>query len=192
MKNQNYRLKYEDLKLKFHDAVDVAFRLGFEQGAQQAQMQQSQQQAQEAQMQQQQMEQMQQRGQPGQQDLNNPGAPNSSDSEMDQHISTLESMVNKQDSNTPEHADMMKALNEMKTLVEMKKSEKTINAIAKAMKPKFTIGKGANKNLSEHGKKALNDQEKIVEDLMKSFADEEKKASEAIVKTLNFENLLKG
>lgn len=191
MKNQDYKLKYEDLKLKFMDAVDVSFRLGFEQGAQQAQVQQAQQQAQEAQMQQQQMEQMQQGGQPGQ-DPNSPGSPDSSGSEMDQHISTLESMVNKQDANSPGFADMKKTLDSMKNLVEMKKSEKAISAIAKAMKPKFTVGKGANKNLSEHGKKALNDQEKIVEDLMKSFAEEEKKASEAIVKTLSLENLLKG
>lgn len=184
MKNQDYKLKYEDLKLKFMDAVDVSFRLGFEQGAQQAQVQQAQQQAQEAQMQ--------QGEQPGQQDPNGPGSPDSSGSEMDQHISTLESMVNKQDANSPEFANMKKTLDSMKSLVEMKKSEKAISAIAKAMKPKFTIGKGANKNLSEHGKKALNDQEKIVDDLMKSFAEEEKKASEAIVRTLSLENLLKG
>jgi RNA-binding protein YhbY len=190
MKNQDYKLKYEDLKLKFMDAIDCSFRLGFEQGAQSAQMQQAQQQAQEAQMQAQQAQQMGQ--QPGQQDPNNQGSPDNSGSEMDQHISTLESMVNKQDASSPEYADMKKTLNEMKSLVEMKKSEKAISAIAKAMKPKFTIGKGANKNLSEHGKKALNDQERIVEDLMKSFAEEEKKASESIVKTLNFENLLKG
>lgn len=193
MKNQDYKLKYEDLKLKFMDAVDVSFRLGFEQGAQQAQVQQAQQQAQEAQMQQQQMEQMQQGGgQPGQQDPNSPAAPDSSGSEMDQHINTLESMVNKQDASSPQYADMKKTLDSMKNLVEMKKSENAISAIAKAMKPKFAIGKGANKNLSEHGKKALNDQEKIVSDLMKSFAEEEKKASEAIVHTLSLENLLKG
>ena len=191
MKNQDYKIKYEDLKLKFMDAVDVSFRLGYEQGAQQAQMQQAQQQAQDAQMQMQQAQQMQMQ-QPGQEDPNNPGSPDSSGSEMDQYINTLESMVNQQDPNSPETAKMVKAINEMKSLIEMKKSEKIINSIAKAMKPKFTIGKGANKNLSEHGKKALNDQEKIVEDLMKSFAEEEKKASEAIVKTLNFENLLKG
>jgi len=180
MKNQDYKLKYEDLKLKFMDAVDVSFRLGFEQGAQQAQVQQAQQQAQEA--------------QPGQeqQDPNNPAGPDSSGSEMDQHISTLESMVNKQDPASAGYADMKKTLDSMKSLVEMKKAENAISGIAKAMKPKFTIGKGANKNLSEHGKKALNDQEKIVEALMKSFQDEETKASETIIKTLNFENLLKG
>jgi type II secretory pathway pseudopilin PulG len=156
MKNQDYKIKYADLKLKFHDAVDVAFRLGFEQGAQSAQMQQAQQQAQDAQMQQQQMAQMQaQGGQPGQdpnappgQDTNNPGSPDGSGSEMDQHINTLESMVSKQDPGSPEVAGMMKTLNEMRSLIEMKKSENAISAIAKAMKPKFTIGKGANKNLS--------------------------------------------
>lgn len=192
MKNQEWKLKYQDLKLKFHDAVDVAFRLGFEQGAQSAQMQQAQQDKADAQQAEQMQMQGQMQGQQPGQDPNNPGSPDSSGSEMDQHISTLESMVNKQDPNSPETANMMKTLNEMKSLVEMKKAEKSINAIAKAMKPKFTIGKGANKNLSEHGKKALNDQEKIVNELMKSFEDEEKKASEAIVKTLDFENLLKG
>lgn len=192
MKNQDYKLKYQDLKIKFHDAIDVAFRLGFEQGAQSAQMQQAQQQAQEAQMQQQQMMQMQRQPGQEQQDPNNPAAPDSSGSEMDQHINTLESMVNQQDPASSQYADMKKTLDSMKSLIEMKKSEKAINAIAKAMKPKFTISKGANKNLSEHGKKALNDQEKIVDELMKSFQDEEKKAAETIIKTLNFENLLKG
>ena len=47
----DYRAKYMDLKTKFQETVDLAWRLGFEQGAQQAQLDQvAQQQAQADQM----------------------------------------------------------------------------------------------------------------------------------------------
>ena len=195
MKNQQWELKYKDLKLKFHDAVDVAFRLGFEQGAQQAQVQQSQQAeaaAQQAAMQPGQDP----NAQPGQ-EMNNPESPDGS--ELDQHIGQLENMLGQSKPGSTEQTDLQKSLNgikefqnSLKQAHELRKSEQAIAAISKAMKPKFTIGKAATKNLSAPAVKALNMQEQIVEDLMKSMDEEEKKAAEAINKTLNLEQLLKG
>jgi hypothetical protein len=196
MKNQDWKLKYSDLKLKFHDAVDVAFRLGYEQGAQGAQMQQAQQQQAEAQAAQQQAA---MGGQPGQ-DMNNPESPDGSNgSELDSHINQLEGMLGQSKPGSMEQEGLQKSIAgikefqlDLKQKYEMKKAEKAINSIGNSMKPKFAFSKSATKNLSESGKKALNDQEKIVDELMKSFSEEEKKAAEAINKTLSFEQLLKG
>jgi hypothetical protein len=198
MKNQDWKLKYSDLKLKFHDAVDCAFRLGMEQGLQQGQMQAQQQQQADAQQQQAAM-----MGQQPGQDPNDPnaqpGQEQSDGSELDQHIGQLESMLQGSQPGSSEQEGLQKSLagikafqSSLKQSYDLRKSEKTIAAIGKSMKPTFTLSKAATKNLSEHGKKALSMQEQIVDELMKSMAEEEKKATEAITKTLNFEQLLKG
>lgn len=191
MKNQQWELKYKDLKLKFHDAVDCAFRLGMEQGMQTAQTQQ----AQQSQM----AAQQPQPGQEGQiggpeqmeQDTGTDG------SELDQHIGTLESMLQKSDPTSSEALSLKKSLegikaykNTLKQTYDLKKSERAISAIGKAMKPAFTMSKTATKNLSEHGKKALNMQEQIVSDLMKDFQDQQDILSQEVNKTLSFEHLL--
>jgi len=191
MKNQDWKLKYQDLKLKFHDAVDVSFRLGYEAGAQGAQLQQAQQDQAAAQAQAGQM------GGTGE-DPNaqmEPGADQSDGSELDQHIGTLEGMLNQSKPGSPEQAGLKKSLDflfGLKQKHELRKSEQAIKAIGKAMKAPFTLGKAATKNLSESGKKALSMQEQIVADLMKSMDEEEAKAKEAITKTLNLEQLIKG
>ena len=192
MKNQDWKLKYEDLKLKFMDAVDVSFRLGFEQGAQQVQLQQAQAALQP------------QPGMPGQEQ---PGEQSGDSgqleqqpdgSELDQHIATLESMVGQAQPNSPEQQQMQKSLDgikafqhSLKQASELRKSEKAIAGIAKSLKAPFTLSKAATKNLSPNGKKALSMQEQIVEDLMKSMEEEEKKVAESINKTLSLEQLLK-
>ena len=109
MKNQDWKLKYQDLKLKFMDAVDVSFRLGMEQGLQQAQMQQAQQQQADAQAAQQ-AAMGQQPGQPGQegQDMNSPESPDGS--ELDSHIGQLEGMLNKSKQGSPEQGALQKSL----------------------------------------------------------------------------------
>lgn len=184
MNNQDYKLKYQDLKLKFMDAVDVSFRLGFEQGAQSAQLQQVQQAAQQDQM-----------GQPGQE---MPGQEQSNGSELDQHIGTLEGMLKQSKPGSEEQAGLQKSLSGIKEFQsnlrqasDLRKSERAITYIGKAMKAPFTLSKAATKNMSEPAKKALNMQEQIVEDFMKSFSEEEQKVKESITKTLNFEQLLK-
>jgi hypothetical protein len=203
MQNQKWKLKYQDLKLKFMDAVDVSFRLGFEAGAQNAQVQQAQQQQADAQAAQQAAAMGQQPGQPGQ-DPNDPNAQPGQEigqdgSELDSHISQLEGMLGSAKPGSPEQQTLQKSLDgikafqsSLKQTYELKKSEQAIKAIAKSMKSPFTLGKQATKNMSQPAKTALSMQEQIVSELMKSMADEEAKASEAITKTLSIEQLLKG
>lgn len=199
MNNADYKLKYQDLKLKFHDAVDVAFRLGFEQGAQQAQVQQAQQQQADAQAAQQAAAMGQ--GQPGEPsgDSGQFGEEPSNGSELDQHIGQLESMLGQSKPGSLEQAGLQKSLegikafqNDLRQKYELHKSEKAIKAISKSLKTPFTLSKTTIKNLSQPAQKALNMQEQIVADLMKSMADEELKAKEAISKSLNLEQILKG
>ena len=196
MKNQDWKLKYQDLKLKFADALDVSFRLGFEQGAQNAQVQQAQQAEAAAQQ-----AQMGQSGQdpnapPGQE---MPGQEQSDGSELDQHIGQLEGMLQGSKPGSPEQASLQKSLTGIKAFQkslkdssDLRKSEQAIAAIGKTMKPVFTIGRGATKNMSEPAKKALNMQEEIVSTMMKSWEEEEKIAAESVNKILNLERLLKG
>lgn len=198
MKNQDYKLKYEDLKLKFMDAVDVSFRLGMEQGLQQAQIQQAQQQQADAQAAQQAAAMGQNPNQPGQEG-GMPGEEQTDGSELDQHINTLESMLGQSKPGSPEQQGLQKSLdgikmfkNNLKQKFELKKSEEAIKAIGKAMKVPFTLSKAATKNMSEPAKKALNMQEQIVSELMKSMAEEEAKVTASITKTLDFEQILKG
>lgn len=199
MKNQDWKLKYQDLKLKFMDAVDVSFRLGMEQGLQQAQMQQAQQQQADAQAAQQ-AAMGQQPGQPGQegQDMNSPESPDGS--ELDSHIGQLEGMLNKSKQDSPEQGALQKSLDGIKAFQsnlrqasELRKSERAIKAIGKAMNiAPFTLSKAATKNMSQSAQKALNMQEQMVADLMKAMEEEEAKAAESITKTLDFEQLIKG
>lgn len=212
MKNSqlNYKNKYLELRSKYINDLDMAFRLGVEQGMQQAQQQQAldaQQQANELEMAQTQgmsngmgdePGQPQEPGAEGQESgVNNPQSPgieNQSGSELDQHINKLEGMLGK-DTNP----EVQKSLNEIKSLrkaekfaIEMKKSEKTITGIAKALhKPAFKIGVQATNNLTDSAKKAVTLQHKIVDDIMKAWDGEKNKAEKDITKILNIEGLLK-
>ena len=197
----DYKSKYKELKLKFKDTADLAFRLGVEEGMRQGQVQQAQQ-AQASAEQAAQASQM--GGQPGQfgepsGDSGQLGQEGTDGSELDQHIGTLEGMLGQQTPGSPEQQQLQKSLNgikafkaDLKQKYDLRKSEQAIAAIGKAMKPAFTLSKAATKNLSEPAKKALSMQEQIVKDLMKSMDDEETKAKESIEKTLNLEQILKG
>lgn len=205
----NYKQKYQELKMKFMESVDAAFRLGFEQGSvqgmQDAQMQQQQaQQEQEAAMAGQQPGQGQgSEGSPaGAEQMANPNgggiedvpdSENPAGTELDQHIAKLESMVSKSEASP---ADIAKAVHDLKQYrvqtVEMKKSTQAIKGIAKALhKPAFKIGQQASHNMTSNAKAAVGMQEKIVTDIMKSWEDEEKRASSSIQKILNVEGLAK-
>ena len=207
MSNQiNYKQKYMELKSKFMSSVDEAFRLGFEQGAQQEQQNQmAQQQQQQQELQAAQAAGMNQ-GQPGQPGVPNEdpsqeappqGAPDSQGgSELDQHIAQLESMLGKSEISGD---DLKKALADLKSLQaknhlesELKKSAKAIPAIAKALhKPAFKIGVQASHNMNSNAKSAVNMQEKIVTDIMKAWADEEQTASSKIADVISVEGLSK-
>lgn len=212
----NYKKKYLELRSKYINDLDMAFRLGAEQGQQQAQQQQAldaEAQAREDQMQMAQIEagaqngdQPGQPGQPGESSSpEQPGQPsaggempNAQPSELDQHIGKLESMISSP-SSSDNSEEIKKALSDIITLrkaekmaVEMRKSEMAIQGIAKALhKPSFKIGVQASHNLTNNAKQAVTLQHKIVNDVMKSWADEEKKATNQIESILNIEGLLK-
>lgn len=212
MSNQvNYKQKYEELKMKFMESVDSAFRMGFEQGAvqgmQDAQMQQQMQAQEQAQMGGDQSgigqgqgsegspagaEQMANPNGGGIEDV--PDSENPAGSELDQHIAKLESMVSKAEASP---ADLAKAISELQSLRkaesakitfnrEMKKSYAAIPGISKALhKPAFKLGVQASHNMNSNAKQAVGMQAKIVEDIMKSWEEEEKSATSDIQKILN-------
>ena len=193
MQNQDYKLKYKDLKLKFMDAVDVAFRLGIEQGLQQAQIQQlQQQQAQQEQM-------AQQQGQPGQEQEDHSQEQGPQDdqdgSELDSHINELESMLHKTETSSPEYAVLSKSITGMKSMqAKMKKkhADKMIHSIGRAMKKPFIIGEKAQRNMSEPAKKSLNMQEELVKNIIDGWQKEEQDVFAKVTKTLGVEGILKG
>jgi hypothetical protein len=201
----NWKNKYLELRSKYINDIDMAFRLGYEQGMQGAQQQQ----AQEQKTQMEQAQQLQAQGlngdngegkaprlgdeggeieQPGQ----SPGTEQSS--ELDQHIGKLETML----SSTPD-AEIKKSLQALVTLrkaekeaMELKKSAAAIPGIIKALhKPSFKLGVTAAHNLTENSKKTITLQHKIVNDIFKSWQTEEAKASKDIIATIQAEALLK-
>lgn len=189
MSENNYKLKYEELKLKFVDSMDMAFRLGYEQGAKEAQLEQLMQaqamQAQAMQNQATQEDAQQAEQEPEVAEVHENG------SELDHHIAELESLINKSEV-SPQ--DLKKTLEGLKTFSkvkkennELKRSEKAVKALAKHME----LGKQAKVNLNVQQKNALTLQHKIVNDIMKSWEDQEKKAEKDITNTLAIEGLLK-
>lgn len=199
MNEINYKMKYQELKSKFMSAVDSAFRLGFEQGMKEEQM---------SQMAQAQQQAMNQPGIPGQEDgTEQAEVPQGAEqeqvqeisahpegSELDQHIAKLESMLGKSEI---KEEDLKKAIEDFKNFqamrkqeMELKKSAQAIKGISKALhKPKFKMSVQASHNLKDASKKAVTMQEKIVKDIMKSWAEEEKKASDGIQGILKIEGL---
>lgn len=192
---QDYKMKYKELKLKFKETVDLAFRLGVQEGMRQGELQQ----AQQAQMAAQQAAAGGMPGQEGAPGQEMPGQGPADGSELDQHIGTLESMLQKADPTSSEALSLKKSLDgikafkmSLKQASDLRKSEAALTAIGKAMKTPFTLGKAATKNMTETAKSALNSQEQILDNVMKSFAEEEQRATEAIKKTLSLEQVLKG
>lgn len=205
MSKIDYKQKYMELKMKYMEAVDQAFRLGFEQGqVQEQQNQMAMQQQQQADLQAAMAGQP--PGAPGQDPNAQPGAPGAPDetapgqnpagTELDQHIAKLESMMGSKEAKPEEIA---KALTELKAYradqlqqIELKKSSMAISGIAKALhKPAFKIGSQASVNMTDNAKRAVGMQHRIVEDVMKSWSEEESKASKEISKVLSVEGLTK-
>lgn len=212
MSNQiNYKQKYQELKMKYMESVDAAFRLGYEQGQVQATQDAAQQQQQQAQEQQQQAgqgfgaegspagteQQANPNGeQPGGSDIQ-PDSENPAGSELDQHIEKLESMLKSDSPANP--ADLILLTGKiqnlrksMKEAAELRKSSLAIPAIARNLhKPAFKIGVQASHNMNDNAKRAVGMQEKIVTDIMKSWEEEENRASKSIKQILSVENLSK-
>lgn len=195
-----YKNKYAELRAKYLNDLDMAFRLGFEQGQQQAvQDQMAQQQQQQAEMEAAQA-QAAAMGQPGQEGTPVEGQPQEMQlgqegmegqpTELDQHIAKLESMIQKS-----EDADLKKSLQELVTVrkaelqaIQLKKGEQAIKGIVKALhKPAFKLGVQASHNLNSNAKAAVSMQHKIVNDLMAKMEAEEKRAGSDISKLLDLE-----
>lgn len=212
----NYKNKYMELRAKYMNDLDMAFRLGFEQGGQQAQQDQMAQQQADAQAMQQAAMSGQggeegggfpgqdgggeQPSQPGQEPGAAPGQPGqpseAGGSELDQHIGKLESMLNKPGAKPEEIQKSMQGLialrkAELQT-IELRKSAAAIPAIAKALhRPKFKMNAVASHNLKDNAKQAVSLQHKIVSDVMNKMELEEKRATTDISKLLEVEGLTK-
>lgn len=202
MSEINWKSKYDALKAKFMESVDMAFRLGHEQGQQEALMDQM------AQSQQQQADEMAQQsgmqgeGQPGDEQGQEadgqepPVSAHPGGSELDQHISQLEGMLGKGEVDMAAIIKSVKGFREFQKSAklnnDLKKSHQAIKGISKAMhKPAFKISQQANHNLSSSAKKAVGMQQKIVEDIMQSWDTETKKVGGDILSQLKVEGVIK-
>lgn len=197
----NYKMKYSELKQKFMNSVDMAFRLGFEEGAKQEQQNQMAQQQQQAQLaaanaNKAQPEEDGAAPEEGSQEPEQSDSQNPEGSELDQHIAKLESMLGKSEVSGD---DLKKALDEVKSLQasiklnnDLKKSARAIPEIAKALhKPSFKLGQVASHNMNSNAKAAVTMQHKIVSDMMDQWAQEEQKSSKDIKQILNLEGLIR-
>ena len=213
----NYKKKYLELRTKYIADLDMAYRLGFEAGGQQAQQQQAIEtdaQNQQAEMQRQglQAEAMGQNGAPKENEMGahvggqpgkvseNPsqeGQPmngsSGNGSEIDQHISKLQGMLGK--GHSPQIQKSLDAIIDLrkkeKLAYDLQKGQEAISGIAKALhKPAFKIGAQANHNMDDNAKRSLSLQHKIVSDVMKSWQEEEAKASSDIKNILKIDGVL--
>lgn len=188
----NYKLKYNELKLRFISALDVSFRTGYEAGSQAAQIEAQQQQMQ---MQADQAAQAQQQpGQPGEeqpedgqeqpQDQQHPEG-----SELQRHIDELESMVKKSEI-TP--MDLKKSLDSLKAYKSNMDLNKSLANIRKIKMPRtpLVLSKTAAHNMPEASQKALTAQETLVSEIMTEWGKQEAKASKSIFETLAEEGLV--
>jgi hypothetical protein len=199
----DYKKKYQDLRGRFINSMDSAFRMGYEKGANDAKQEQAAMQMQQAQqMQAQQMQMGQQQGQPGQ-----PGAdeqaqmeqaqaeqaqggdasaqPAQGQEELDQYIAELEGLVNKSDASP---ADLKKSLEKIKnfqTFAKMNSKFKPMN------KSSLSIPQQAAANLTAASKRELGLQEKIISDIMSKWELESSKSTSEAMQVLGTEALVK-
>jgi hypothetical protein len=166
MNGIDYKKKYMDLRAQMVSSMDLAFRMGYEQGSKEAQMQAAQQQA----MAQQQMAAQQQPGQPG------AGQQPGQAEELDQYIAELEGLVNK---NEISQDDLKKSLDKIKTFQTFSK-----------MKP-IKIGNIASANMGAQTKKELSMQEKVIEGIMLKWEKEAPNAASDILSAVSTEALTK-
>lgn len=203
------------------ESVDVAFRLGYEQGAQAAQMQQMQDQAQQMAEQQAQEAQMAANGmgpdgqpQPGQEGGDS-GAQIQEDSrgvgqqaqgaggtqaqggsELDQHIGELEGLMAKAEYGTENWEVLKKSLDGLKNIkvsFDLKKNEALIKSIGENLRKKkpLVLNPRAKHNLGEPQKAALSLQHKIVGEIMDTWDKEAKGIPTQITEILQSEGLSK-
>lgn len=201
----SFKAKYLELRSRYMNDVDIAFRLGFEQGAQQAQQQS----ALDAQAKNREMG-----HQHGIEKLSSPTTESGSQelkpeggespdtgmqqpdqgSELDQHINKLQGMLgSSEDPEIKKSLDAILSIRKSeKFALDMKKSESAIAGIAKALhKPAFKMGVQAQHNMDTNAKQALTLQHKIVDDVFKAWQTEQDKGSKDILQILDVENVTK-
>jgi len=198
MKNQavDYRRKYMELRAKFLSSLDMAFRMGYEEGGKDAQIDQAMA-AMQPQIDPETGQPIQgapgQPGQPGQQ------GPEPMPEEMDQHIAELEQAVQKAEraggdlsKSEFDLASIKKALGGIKAYKEHASLAKSLKSIRQlgALTRSRQLGLSAQRNLDHHSKIAVSMQNKIVTDVMKKWEEQESKTTKEIANTLGVEGLL--
>ena len=207
IKETDYKKKYNEMKSKLVNFVDLAFQQGYQQGQLDAQAQQIQQQQQELQMQQQaQMQQeamlAQASGQQGQPQVGGPEQPQGGEMPPEAGQPTQEELEQmqaqglqpegQQGISQPESANVVdQYLEEIESLVNKSDFsptdlQKSLSGIVSELKKAKTFGYSQSyiHNLPEQSKKSLSMQEKILEDVMKSFDAESQAAALTIDKAI--------
>lgn len=192
----DYKKKYEDLRSRYIQSLDVAFRTGYEQGFNESQNQaMAQQAAQQSQM----MGAMQSQAGMPQQDQG--GAPQDQagtvevpsgqeqsaqgQDELDEAISTLEQLVNKSE---PSIGDLKKSIEMIKSEhlhKKLMKKTKSIDITPKQYSTSYKV------NLPENSKAAVAMQQKIVDDILRKWEQEQGQSSRDITQVLSTEALTK-
>jgi len=189
----DYRAKYMDLKTKYQETVDLAWRLGYEQGLRDAQVDQAQNDA---------MAQAQagtpQPGQEGEAESAESAqsvSQNPNGDELDSHIARLESMLGKSEISPMDLGDLKKTLSDIRSLqvqLNLTKSLDSIKNIKMApLKKSTNFSPRVQANLPEPAKKALSLQEKIVNDVFSKWEKDEQKVASDINSILNIDGIVK-
>jgi hypothetical protein len=194
----DYKKKYMDLRARFVEALDIAFRTGYEQGSNETQVQNM---AQQAQMQAQQAAMMQSQMAAGPAMNQPPGAemppgidqqapvPEAGGDEMDAAIAELESLVNKSE---PSIEDMKKSLEVIKNNRMFQKLQKATKEAGKKMgQPPRPLSLSYKVNLPEDAKQAVSMQSKIVDDILKKWEQEAQNSARDITSILGTEAITK-
>jgi hypothetical protein len=195
----DYKAKYKDLKTKYLETVDLAWRLGYEQGLKDSQLDQAQQA-----LAQPQMDPNAQPGMPGQEEVEGasseaqPGeesaAPsnNPNQDELGDHIEKLEGMLGKSEISSLDLQDLKKTLNDIRSLQVSINLTKTMESAKHAKLAKsYTFSPKTKANLPPVAQKALNTQEEILKSVFQKWENESKQASNDISSILGIEGITK-
>lgn len=189
----DYETKYKNLKAKYLNTVDLAWRLGYEEGLKEAQTDQAQQMAQMAQMPQEEDNQESEAQEAETQEAAEQNAAPQED-ELGKHIEKLEGMLGKSEFSGVDVVELKKTLNDIRSLqtsinliksMENAKNSKMVKSLDFKLSPKLI------KNVSDSGKKALTLQHKIVENVFSKWEKDSKKTGNEIVDLLNISGLTK-
>ncbi len=109
-------------------------------------------------------------------------------SDIDSHIEQLEQLLGKSEFNKD---DLQKAIDGMKLSKQMANINHNLHKNKQSAKKSLSIPQNVLSKINDNTKKTLTLQEKIVSDIMKSWDNEEKRASKDITNVLKIEGLIK-